>query len=220
MTRRLLPVDPCPLLFHGRGQSGFQYFAGASWKPVDYILDNGMNGGYAGYSQGHLVGNGKLAVFDEIDKEMDVLYGGPLSFGWVTHFPDDHRRPPPPILVNYQTRKREFRRYFATLPRMPGIGLSSFLSASIGTIVYRLAHPDPTNLYGIGNTDDSSTYTYSAGYNGRHHTFPTITSDLEYYNALFDGTYDMLDWLFPFPGNGFDITTSNTDNTGTRSDGS
>lgn len=214
-------MDSFPLLFYGYGQSGFQYFSGTCWKRVDYITDNGMNRGYSGYSRGRFVGYGKLAVFDEIDKEMDVITGGPLAMGWVTHFPEDHCRPPATILVDYQSCKREFRRFFATLPLLPGVGLTSFLASSVGQRVYRIANRDPTTAYGLGNKDDSSSYDYAVGYNGLFHAFPTITSNYNYYNTLFQGDYDILNYLLPNSASRINNTaTSSTNNAGTQDESS
>ncbi|KAI1158860.1 hypothetical protein F5B18DRAFT_656229 [Nemania serpens] len=208
------------MLIHGIGQTTFEYFLTDSWKPIDYVIDNGVGNGYSAYRLGQLVGHGRLAVYDEIDKEMDILTGGPLAFGWVTHFPVGHSRPPPRLLVEYQQRKRAFRRYFETLPQMPGLSLNSFLASSVGQTVYRVAIRNPTTFYGLGNRDDSSAFIYSVGYNGTWHTFPTLTSDLDYYNFLITGDYNILSSFFPDSGSGENDTAPNTNGTGTRNDSS
>ncbi|KAI1111788.1 hypothetical protein F5Y14DRAFT_453648 [Nemania sp. NC0429] len=210
--------DPLPLLFNGVSQQGFRYFSDDCWKSVDYVMDNGLGRGYSGYRLNMLVGHGKLVVYDEIDKEMDIITGGPLAFGWVTHFPDDHSRPPPIILAAYQQKKRNFRRYFATLPFLEGAGLDSFLANMVGLIVYRLAQRDPTTYYGLGNIDDSARFEYCVGFNGIFHTFPTITTNINYLNTLFGGEYDMLRYLFPNSGSRNSGTMSDRRITGTRSD--
>ncbi|KAI0437422.1 hypothetical protein F4803DRAFT_556017 [Xylaria telfairii] len=168
----------------GFGEKGFQYKSEGVWKPADAVIDNGMQQGYSVYYLNDLIGRGKLIVYDEIDKETDILDGGPLSYGWVTNFPENYIQAPDHILARYQEGKMAFRKDFTTWSFAKDENTEGSIASSFGQSVYKLAASDPLTEYGLGETKISQRTKFSIGFNGTSHRLPTITSDWNYYSAL------------------------------------
>ncbi|KAI1739592.1 hypothetical protein F4680DRAFT_448970 [Xylaria scruposa] len=143
----------------GDGEKGYQLYSEGTWRLADLVVDNGLQQGYSVYCQYVPIGCGKLIVFDEIDKEMDTLYGGPIPSGWI--------------------EKRAFRKDFTTWPWVDDPCGDEAVNG-----VYRLAASDPTAQFGLNETKVSQTTKFSVGFDGAYHRFPTITSDWNYYSEL------------------------------------
>lgn len=172
------------IMIAGFGEKGFQYNSEGVWKLADAVIDNGMQQGYSVYCLNTFVGCGKLIVYDEIDKETDILDGGPLSYGWVTNFPADYIQAPDHILARYQEGKIAFRKDFTTWPFSKDDNTEGSIVSSVGQSIYKLAASDPLTAYGLGETKISRGTKFSIGFNGTSHRLPTITSDWNYYSAL------------------------------------
>ncbi|KAI0478066.1 hypothetical protein F4859DRAFT_513648 [Xylaria cf. heliscus] len=214
------------ILIVGHGDKGFQFNSGGVWRPADTIVDNGMQQGYSVYCQNVLVGSGRLIVHDEIDKETDVLYGGPLSCGWVTNFPADYIPPPDYILHHYLEVKNAFRKEFITWRYHKDAATDDSIASSVGKSIYALAARDPFIQYGLGETDmsrqtDMSQQTeFSVGFNGTSHRLPTITSSWDYYTALLSAGHSIASHSCPPPQRGNDDAASySSGGTLGRSDG-
>ncbi|KAI0854527.1 hypothetical protein F4860DRAFT_523301 [Xylaria cubensis] len=192
----------------GDGEKGYQLYSEGTWILADMVVDNGLQQGYSVYYQYVPIGYGKLIVFDEIDKEMDTLLGGPIPSGWVTNFPDDYIPPPDHIIAHYQTEKRAFRKDFTTWP--PVNDSRADENAAVEG-VYRLAASNPTAQFGLDETKVSQTTKFSIGFDGAYHRFPTITSDWNYYSELMSAEN-----VLSYPDGGDDNTASDTP--GTSSD--
>ncbi|KAI0543953.1 hypothetical protein F4679DRAFT_592005 [Xylaria curta] len=199
----------------GDGEKGYQLYSEGTWKLADMIVDNGLQQGYSVYYQYVPIGCGKLIIFDEIDKEMDTLYGGPVPSGWVTNFPNDYVAPPDHIIVRYQIEKRAFRKDFITWPWVNDPHAGEIVNG-----VYRLAASDPTAQFGLDETLVSQTTKFSVGFDGVYHRFPTITSDWNYYSELMSAE-NMLGYPCPPKDEGADDAASDSGSAtpGTSSDG-
>ncbi|KAI8945018.1 hypothetical protein F4801DRAFT_598423 [Xylaria longipes] len=176
-----------PILVAGFGDDGFMFRSEGVWKPADLVVDNGMRRGYSVYSSNVLVGSGSLIVYDEIDREIDILFGGPLSCGWATNFPVDYILPPDHIVARYQEGKKAFREDFMTWPLLGNTNTDDEIASSVGQSVYSLAASDPVTQYGLGETEISQKTKFSIGFNGTSHRLPTITSNLKYYSMISRG---------------------------------
>ncbi|KAJ2994879.1 hypothetical protein NUW58_g1427 [Xylaria curta] len=176
--------ESCCIMITGLGEDRFQYFSQGVWNPANTIVDNGMQRGYSIYFLNDLVGYGKLAVYDEIDKELDVLDGGPLSPGWVTNFSEDYSPPPSDVIKGYQQRKEEFRKDFTTWELPTPSDVHEQTASSEGQIIYRLAVGNPVTEYGLDKDKKFRDIRFSIGFKGTSPLFPTITSSWEYYKEL------------------------------------
>ncbi|KAI0869234.1 hypothetical protein GGS24DRAFT_512355 [Hypoxylon argillaceum] len=186
---------------HSHGDK-FIYFSGGRVIPVDRVVDNGMGNGYSVYYENKYIGCGKLVVHDEIDREIDTLNGGPLAYGWVTHFPNNYIPVPDDVGRRYKELKIEFRKHFAGSPLITSTGLDKFITESISKPIYKLAARDPTTQYGLRETEKSSDVLHSTGFDGINYHYPTITSDISYYHRLFPLGHNaqILPYLYPPQG--------------------
>ncbi|KAI1754068.1 hypothetical protein F4782DRAFT_545421 [Xylaria castorea] len=208
--------DFSDIVIAGLGEKGFQFYSEGIWKPADLVIDNGMQRGYSAYHFNALVGCGKLIVYDEIDKETDILDGGYVPYGWVTNFPEDYVLPSDDFLARYQDSKSAFRKDFTTWPLLKDAD-----AGEVGQSVYKLAASDPLAHYGLGETEISQQIKFSVGFDGTSHRLPTITSDWNYYSALLSTENKALNYPCPPIGGGDDDAASDTSSAtlGRSSDG-
>ncbi|KAI1122447.1 hypothetical protein F5Y10DRAFT_271073 [Nemania abortiva] len=212
-------MDHSPILLYGMGENRFQFYSGTEWVAVDFIVDNGMNQGYSIYRQNNYVGVGSLVVYDEIDNETDILHGGPVAYGWVTNFPDDYVAASDDTIAHYRACKLAFRKYFVNLPLMTATNVEDVLAASVGRRIYKLAKRDPTDHYGLRETEKTSEMIYSVGFNGTCYRFPTISANPNYYYAILSGDYSMLNYFYP-PTKRYDNDTPTNNAAQTRDNSS
>ncbi|KAI0426787.1 hypothetical protein F5Y09DRAFT_350902 [Xylaria sp. FL1042] len=160
----------------------FKFYHAGQWYIADAIIDNGINEGYSVWSRGVLVARGKLVVYDGIDRETDVLNGGPLGAGWFTHIPTTWKAPPEPELKNYKQTKEAFRREY---PASLGISAhftlrgGAYDEASCGRSVYALAVEDPHTMYGLGEKEETSRFCWCVGFRDGFYQYPTLPCSLE-----------------------------------------
>ncbi|KAI0905364.1 hypothetical protein F4824DRAFT_500518 [Ustulina deusta] len=177
------PGRPIPsnLIFQGHQFDLFRFYDSGRWWLADTLIDNGENQGYSAYIQGVLIGHGHLLVFDSIDKEVDLLKGGPLGFGWSTHFPPDYEYPPAYAITHYritkQALRREFRNDMEGVSQFTGRG-GVYAEHSRGQNIHHLAPSKPLTFYGLGEREESSKQPWCIGFAGGEYYWPTLVCNL------------------------------------------
>ncbi|KAI0099023.1 hypothetical protein GGR51DRAFT_576426 [Nemania sp. FL0031] len=155
----------------GYGRTQFKYCVDHDeneWEKVDYITDNGEGRGYAMYRGGRYIGVANLMVYDEIDFEADIIYGGPISKGWVTHFTGQYQPPSGDTISRYKTTKSLYRSSLSLSASPP----QRIYHPPTNRRVQKFAVDNPTDQYGLDETEMCSQSPYAAGFNGTYH-FPT-----------------------------------------------
>ncbi|KAI1346796.1 hypothetical protein F5Y01DRAFT_296929 [Xylaria sp. FL0043] len=173
---------PSDVIIQGYVGGLFKFYHAGSWYIADTVIDNGINHGYSAWSRGVLVARGKLAVYDGIDQEMDILNGGALGAGWFTHIPATWKSPPDSELQNYRRIKEAFRKEYPT-----DLGIwecftfrgGKYNETSRGSSVHALAVEDPHLMYGLGEKEETSRHRWCVGFRDGFYQYPTLPCSLE-----------------------------------------
>ncbi|KAI0404394.1 hypothetical protein F4802DRAFT_615522 [Xylaria palmicola] len=170
----------------GYGESEFNlHHEEHAWVRVNKVIDNGPQRLYSAYYGDYYIGDGLLVVWDEIDKEYDLLEGGAIPDGWVTNFPRLYATPPKSYIDEYWRRKYQFRGTFLDLVGPHNPESEAFTRSTTGQEIYRLAVLNPQEAFGSVNQDRDPKGPFTLGVNGKSPRFPTITTNYYYYRAKY-----------------------------------